>query len=255
MVRKQKASVTKQRHDTSENEDDTKFYIKFKDPRSKSQIFYYFNEEDIFDPCIPLNHGDIVSDSTSINLGIPKQMMKTPEKKKPEPPPQKPITQRKTNLPYFEDSTLQVQTANFLPSNFENITKPKNKSVIDDSFEDVGYMTAMDIKYVPDEEEVEEEHEEEEFHELEEIVEPVKPSPKKILQLQTAIEPIKQQTNMEFLVPISLKKEEFDKNISNNECPEYKIWAETHLTKGTIPARLISPAEFRLLKKLIGIKM
>lgn len=255
MARKLKASNSRQRHDASENEDDTKFYIKFKDPRSKSQIFYYFNEEDIFDPCIPLNHGDIVSDSTAVKLEPPKQMVKPPEKKKPEPPPQKPIAPKKANLPYFEESTLQVQTANFLPSNYENTAKPKNKSVIDDSFEDVGYMTAMDIKYIADDEKIMEEEEEEEFHELEEIIEPAKPSPKKILHIQTAIEPIKAQNNTDFLVPISLKKEEFDLNISNNECAEYKLWAESHLSKNTIPARLISPAEFRLLKKLIGIKM
>lgn len=243
--------------DSSVSQDDTKFYIKFKDPRSKSQIFYYFHDEDIFDPCIPLNQGDVVADSSAVNLSTqqpPKPMPANP----PIMPPSKTTisTKKNTSLPYFEDSTLQVQTANIIPNKKDKFSNKKTPD-LDDSFEDVGYMTAMDIQYTPDEFEIPEEKKEEEeevFQVLEEIVE-AKPKndekKMKLTQMRTALEAVEGE---EALTPIKISKEEFDKKSGAKECPEYNAWIDTHISKNSLNARAISPAEFRLLKKLIGLK-
>lgn len=277
MARKLKSSISRTRSGYSENEDDTKFYIKFKDPRSKSQIFYYFDEEDIFDPCIPLNHGDIVSDSNEIpieNNKIKEKVVETKRAQAPAPiakaPPPKAKAPPPVDLPYFEDSTLQVQTANILPPQAIKPKKSKPIPELDENFEDMGYQTAMDLNYIQDQEiEVEEEEvhqpikkkqvieddiDEEPFHELEEYHEPVKKPNRNLLHLKTAIESVEEKADSEILTPISLTKEEFDKSSAPKECIEYKEWVECHLNKTSLLARQISATEFRLLKKLIGLK-
>ena len=261
MARKAKSSNYQSRTETPENEDDTKFYIKFKDPRSKSQIFYYFDEEDIFDPCIPLNQGDIVNDSTAVAVEP-----KKPTESKKAPSPLAKTNPRNFVAPYFEESTLQVTSASILPTKKTIAPKPIN---LDDSFEDVGYMTAMDLKYVPDDDEEEEKIvlspkinftkkinkvDTEVYQELEEYIEPIKPVKQNILQLRTAIETVGDSKENSFVLAIPLSKEEFDKNSAPKDSPEYKTWIENHFTKNSLPARQISPAEFRLLKKMIGLK-
>lgn len=259
MARKTKSSNIRSRSGSSQTEDDTKFYIKFKDPRSKSQIFYYFDEEDIFDPCIPLNHGDIVNDSAEVPIETKKNPPPKVADSKRAPAPA--ITKNKgVELPYFEDSTLQVQTANILPPKKPNTSKSIPLEDFEEDLEGAGYMTAMDMKYVAEEdlqekEEFEEEiQEEEEIHELEEIKEPVKKPNRNILQLRTAVETVGDSNDTAVLEAIPLTKEEFDKNAGPKEPIEYKQWVDLHLTKNSMPARQISATEFRLLKKLIGLK-
>lgn len=253
MAKKNKTSVHRIKAKSSKGQNDNKFYVKFKDPRSKSQIFYYFNEEDIFDPCIPLNQGDVVADSSSVKIPV------TQNPKQNIPPIQAKNTaisnRKKSSISYVEEQTLQVPMSNMLPNKKTALPKQDTASINND-FEDVGYMTAMDLHFDPNEiEELEEEQEEEEvvLQTLEEIPSPLVKNNKKekILQIHTAIEAL---DNQGVLIPIKLTKEEFEKKSGKQNCPDYKIWTENHLSKQPIPAREISPAEFRLLKKLIGLK-
>ncbi|PCJ60260.1 MAG: hypothetical protein COA79_08800 [Planctomycetota bacterium] len=270
MAKKKRTHQTQRKQSTKSATDDTKFYIKFKDPRIKSQIFYYFTDEDIFDPCIPLNDGDIIHDSKLISLETapPALTVQKPVKKVKIISP-KPVTKRKPvpkSKPVLNEETFQVVPEDLLDDS-PPYSDDKDDDQLDDSFEDsvetndndLAYMTAMDIQIVGsdnDNKQSNQTDDDDEFEVLEEVLESndkeTNTSNSNRFRLDTAFEESKSSSSI--LNAISLSKEEFDRNTTGNEINIFKEWNKVHLDKNTLIARKVSMPEFRLLKKVVGIK-
>lgn len=219
MAKYGRSKNTARRQSPEKAQDDTKFYIKFKDPRTKSQIFYYFDEEDIYDPCIPLNEGDIVYDSGKISA-VPTQAVPKPV----QPAQNKKVAGKldKAPPPLAKISTLKSHSSEKIrPSSVHlsaikvdsKITSAKQNIDLDDSFEDVGYMTAMDIKYIPDDLKSKSVEPIVELQVIEEAPKEIKPASRNF-QFRTAMEPVDKSN--EVLIAEELSKEVFEANTKPN---------------------------------------